>query len=61
MGNKFRNEWENYIVKTKETELLLAEQQKPIQLENFGQNKTTANKGFASGGLKCKIQQQFFN
>ena len=23
--------------------------------------KTTANKGFASGGLKCKIQQQFFN
>jgi hypothetical protein len=48
-------------VKTKETELLLAEQQKPIQLENFGQNKTTANKGFASGGLKCKIQQQFFN
>jgi hypothetical protein len=23
--------------------------------------KTSANKGFASGGLKCKIQQQFFN
>ena len=22
---------------------------------------TTANMGFASGGLKCKIQQQFFN
>lgn len=22
---------------------------------------TTANKGFASGGLTCKTQQQFFN
>jgi hypothetical protein len=48
-------------VKTKETELLLVGKQKHIQLENFGQNKTNANKGFASGGLKCKIQQQFFN
>ena len=23
--------------------------------------KTATNKGFASGGLKCKVQQQFFN
>jgi len=36
MGNKFRNEWANYIVKTKVTELLLAEQQKPILLGTFG-------------------------
>lgn len=36
MGNKFRNEWANYIVKTKVTELLLAEQQKPILLGIFG-------------------------
>ena len=26
----------------------------------FGKS-TAANKGFASGGLKCKIQRQFFN
>jgi hypothetical protein len=42
-------------VKTKETELLLAEQQKPIQLENFGQNKTTANSTYPKGGVSSSI------
>ncbi len=43
MLNKYQNEWANYIVKTEETELLLVDRQKHIQLETFGLNKTTAN------------------
>jgi len=43
MPSKFLNVWASCIVKTNGSELLLADKQKRILLENFGQNKTTAN------------------
>lgn len=32
------------------------DKQKHIQLENFGQNKTTANSGLAKGGLSYFVE-----
>ena len=56
MLNKFLRDWASYIVKTKETELLLVDKQEHIQLGTFGQNKTTANSGLAKSGLTCFVE-----
>ena len=56
MLNKYQKEWANCIVKTEENELLLVDKQKHIQLETFGQNKTTANSGLAKDGLTSFVE-----
>jgi hypothetical protein len=37
------------------------DKQKHIQLENFGQNKTTANSGLAKGGVWCFYESLVLN